>query len=352
MRGTRQVTPALESPWAASILPGVALPRNSQAPAAPAPPAPPAQAAVAPFLPTDLIAAPAFGPAPPVGLPAEVAPAFQFDPDGDLASAPQLPPPPQFDPGPQFGAAPQYGPGPQFGTPQFGTPQFGMPQPFAPAQPMQPGYAPPMQPGYAPPFGGPPPKGGVPTAVWVALAAVGGVVLLMILAAIAIPVFLNQRKPADRPVSIPLTMLGQSQLHNADLDSATARLLLAFGTSGSGLAAPDGAFYGQEDTPTFFVGAAKLTRQLTPAERADLLRPGASFSPTPEGAGPFGGTLECGQIDQNGTQGAECVSVDSAAVVVTVIFDSSSADAAFLTRQIVSSVEGAPGTDSSSLESG
>jgi hypothetical protein len=229
-----------------------------------------------------------------------------------------------------------------------GYPPSANPQP-APAY----GYGPPaIGNGYGPPPGyGPVPVGyypparqqGWPTAAKVAIGTVAGLIALAILAAVAIPVFLQQsQKPANRPVAVPATLFGDSQLHTADLDSAVTAALADFDQPGSPWGTPQGAYFGQDDGPLFFVGAAKLTRRLLPDEQAELFREGATAGTvlSAQGSGPYGGRMECGSVTRDGASGIDCFSYDSAAVVITVVFNSTPSQAAILSRQLIGAVEG------------
>jgi hypothetical protein len=116
------------------------------------------------------------GPPGPAPAPGQLgAPPPQFGPPTQLG-----PPPPQFGPPP-----PQFGPPPpQFGPPP---PQFGAPASFG------------AQPTYGPPPYPPAPRRGLPAWAIVAICVPAGLVVLGILAAIAIPVFLNHRNAPLMP---------------------------------------------------------------------------------------------------------------------------------------------------------
>jgi hypothetical protein len=185
----------------------------------------------------------------------------------------------------------------------------------------------------------------MPVAIKIVLGVVGGLFVLGILAAIAIPVFLSQKqRPANRAVSIPTTLLGQSQVHTPDLDAMGSRTIADM-TAAKGPWGPvSGAYYGTGGLPTFFVAAAKVTVRPTPADEADFMKSVASGATyvvlAPVGPGPFGGKMECGSAtDATGIQTTTCFSIDTAAITIIVVLESSPDQAALLARQIIGSVE-------------
>jgi hypothetical protein len=110
------------------------------------------------------------------------------------------------------------------------------------------------------------------------------------------------------------------------------------------------AYFGQDDVPELFVTAAKLTRQVVGTERQQLfLQASDGATLTDTGSGPYGGAMKCGPITEDGVTGIACVSFDSAAVVLTVVFNASQTSAATLSRQVVSAVEGGPSIGGSAL---
>jgi hypothetical protein len=335
MRRTRSIVPVADEPWGQSILPGAPLHTSIAPPpavggpqqvAAPLPPAP---------------AAPVPQPHPFAPQPEYVAAAQPYAAPQPYAPHAQFGGPPQFGGPAQFGGPPQFGAPPQFGGPPQGyAPQGYAPQGYAPQ-----GYAP--QP-FAPPGGpngyGPPPSRRVPVAVWVVLGVVGGLMAMGILAAIAIPVFLSQReKPANRTVSIPTTLLGQTQLHTPNLDAAAAQAVTAMRAAKTPWAQESAAYYGTGDLPVFFVAAAKVTVRPTPADTTAFMKSVAASTNvglSPVGAGPFGGKMECGLTTAaDGAQATACYSIDDAAVTMIIVFQSSPDQAALLARQIIGSVE-------------
>jgi hypothetical protein len=329
MRGKRSNVPlAADERWGASILPGV--PTQSAAPANPdATPAgqPPYVAPAQPYV----------APAQPYVAPAQpyVAPSQQY-----VAAAQQFSPPPPFSAAPaQYGSVPdsRFGvvPDPRFAAP---APQFGPPQGYAPSPYVQPGG-----PQY---FAPPPPPGGMPVAIKIVLWVVGGLFVMGILAAIAIPVFLSQKqRPANRSVSVPATLLGQTQLHTSEADARAANGIADLTADSHGNWGPvSGAYFGTGDLPTFFVAAAKVTVRPTPADETAFMKAIAAgttyVAVAPVGAGPYGGKLECGSSPNvNGVPTTTCFSIDSAAITMIVVFESSPDQAALLARQIIGSVE-------------
>jgi hypothetical protein len=198
----------------------------------------------------------------------------------------------------------------------------------------------PQGPPMAPPWLPPPPANSWPTAAKIAI----GVVVALILVAIAIPVARSQQKPANRPVTLPATLLGVPQLHSAALDNASDNVLNQVNVPDAPWTAPIAAYYGQDTIPSFAVVAAKATRRETPEEEAALFSGvSADVTLTPAGSGPYGGTMECGPLTNQALAAVACASIDSGAFVETVMFGAATnSEAALLSRQIISAVEGGP----------
>jgi hypothetical protein len=306
---------AATSPWAVDIVP-TASSRRAPAPANAM--ATPADASSAPSALAPVAAPPTAAPLPTYAPPAAAypPPAVFAPPAAPIAPATSAAPTGATVP------APGYGPVDRFGLPVTPTsPAFGM-QP-AGSPPMSSSYPPPT--GYGPPVGYLPPvaQQGWPTAAKVAIGAVAGVIAVAILAAVAIPVFLNQRlTPANRPVAIPQTILGMGQLDDPALAPSTQAALTAMNPEGYPWGSATGAYFGQDGSPEFFVAAAKLTRQLTIAERDGFFRgAGDKAALQKVGSGPFGGAMECASLSSGSAQGVECISIDSAAIVTTTVIN-------------------------------
>jgi hypothetical protein len=185
----------------------------------------------------------------------------------------------------------------------------------------------------------------MPVAIKIVLCVVGGLFVLGILAAIAIPVFLKQaQRPADRAVSVPAMVLGQSQLHSPDMDARTSSAIADMTDANGSWGPVSGAYYGTGDLPTFFVAAAKVTVRPTPADETKFMKAVAASTTyvalSHVGGGPFGGKMECGSTpNRGGAPTTTCFSIDSAAITMIIVFESSPDQAAVLARQIIGSVE-------------
>ncbi|MDQ1465429.1 MAG: hypothetical protein QOC73_2370 [Actinomycetota bacterium] len=337
MRGKRSIVPVVaDDRWGASILPGAPLQSTDAATPAATPAAQPLPPAAVPFAEQQPYVAPTqpyLAPPQPYGAPPQpfsaAPPQYGAAPDPRFGAVPD----PRFAaPAPQFGGPPHVAGLSQLGAP----PQYGPPQGYAPSP-----YAQPGGPQYFPP---PPPPGGMPAAIKIVLCVVGGLFVVGILAAIAIPVFLSQKqRPANRAVSVPATVLGQMQLHTPELDNAAAQAIAGMQRPNAPWGLVSGSYFGTGGLPTFFVAAAKVNIRPTAADETALFgslasSTGAALSPV--GAGPFGGRMECGPLDAaGGTAMTQCYSIDNAAIVAIVVFESSPNQAALLARQIIGSVE-------------
>jgi hypothetical protein len=206
--------------------------------------------------------------------------------------------------------------------PTYGLPAFGAP-----------GY-----PGYAPAG---PPQGSTASKVWIGVAIALAVIIAIV---VAIPVAISQRnKPAARNVVLPAMLLDQQKVtDDPDLNSDAAAQIVSMQQDLPGITQAQAAYYGEAGQSLFAVTAAKLPEQPTAADRkaffnATGVRNGMTL--TPEGSGPFGGSVECGTGTVNGDAITMCVSIDSAAVIVVISGGTSESDLATLTRQVISSVE-------------
>jgi hypothetical protein len=347
--------PTSSSPWAETILPAAAPRRPSRFSRSEKPPveAPDTPAADDPDAPPPADQLPAYATSAASAVMPEpyAAPAAPFAPPP--AFAPAAPPNSFAPPAPFTQPAPFTPSAPAAAVAGFGqVDRFGIPI----APPPAPGYAPTgYAPGGYPPAGyaqggyppgppgqwtPPPPANNWPVALKVGIA----VVVVAIGAAVAIPVFITQQKPANRPVALPATLLGEPQLHNDALDGASNAVLNQVNLADAPWTDPQVAYYGQDTIPEFAVVAAKMTRRASPQDETSLFRGvSAEVTLTPEGSGPYGGKMECGPVTNQGIRGVICASIDSGAFVETVMFGSATnSEVALLSRQIISAVEGGP----------
>jgi hypothetical protein len=341
MRGKRSSQPVVDYPWGGSILPGGPAPKVEAPPdAVHSPPVErPAYAITDPLPPQQFSAPPQpFGPPPPAPLPSRFGNTPEFGGAVEAPAGQRLGRPVDFA---NAVATPQY----QFATPQpvgappTGAPGFGPPPQFGPPPFGTPGnsYAVPA------PMYGPPAGRRLPTAAWVAISVVGGLFALGILAAIAIPVFLNQHaKPANRSVSLPATVVGQTQLDDPSLVANANQMTQTMNAPGVPWGPASTAYYGSDSVPVFAIAAAKVTARPTAHDESVFFASieQTNLSPlTDVGVGPFGGKMKCGPVTAARGSVIQCVSIDSAAVVIIVVFQSSQDQAALLSRQIVAAVE-------------
>jgi hypothetical protein len=175
------------------------------------------------------------------------------------------------------------------------------------------------------------------------LLGVGIALGLLILIAVAIPVFLSQRKPANRNVVLPTTLVDQQRITgNADLDAAAATEVAALSKIIPGGSQTQAAYYGLDGEPTFMVIAGKLAHRPTSADVTSFFSTHNAADPTlvKLGSGQFGGTLECGASTVDGNVVTICASLDSAAAIVLVATNNTTpSQLAIVTRQVIGSVE-------------
>lgn len=186
-----------------------------------------------------------------------------------------------------------------------------------------------------------PPSSGMSTGIKVligAAIALGALVIVGILAAIAIPVFLNQRAKAEAAavhVSMPESAAGLERLHGEVADRVEQELMQP-GTPGTHYA----AVYGTGGRMVAAIGIS--THVMRPGDRDAFLRgakSGTSFgfvgSFARVDAGKLGGDFECASA---GPTGVICLFTDPGAYgVVTVNRDYSAG--VTLARQLRESVE-------------
>jgi hypothetical protein len=245
--------------------------------------------------------------------PAAVAPALAYAPPAayaEPAPAPDMAIPPSYVPVP-----PSYVPIPDGTPPPIYPPSFVM----------------------APP---PATKKGIPTAAKVAIGIVVGFVLVAILAAIAIPVFLN-RKPPAVTLLLPRTLQGSTQLTTPAAQQAVSQLRSSV-TGNISFTDPQAAIYGRDTTPAFGILAAKLTHIPTTTDSQAFLNgvSGAGSAPmSAEPSGPLGGTTQCGIETTDGTQVALCASIDKSAIVMVLVYSGDLADDAVLAQKLRLAVE-------------
>jgi hypothetical protein len=350
MRRTPPPAPTASMPWAVTILPAQ-TPRRGRTPktevTSPAVPVEPVVGPVAPVETVETVKTVTAPPVTPVYVPPPAAaysappppmPAEAFTPNVavdrfGIPIAPSAPIGP-----PASGGYPATGYAPTGYAPGACTPGASTPGASTPGGYLLGGYPPHPQPpgGWAPP----PQKKGWPVIAKVGVSVVSIIAVLVVLA-VVIPVFVDVRqKPANRPVTIPATLLGQSQIHSAEFDAQVGQILTYFDQRNPPWQAATGSFYGADGIPLFFLGAAKLTHKLDTYQEREFFAAPDNVTMQQEGSGPYGGKVECGPLSEDGVPEIVCGSVDNDAVIVTVTLNSSIAEAATITREAVSVAEG------------
>lgn len=222
-------------------------------------------------------------------------------------------------PRPQTGAPPQYPPArfPPAQFPPSPVPAQSAPPahqtPFAPPQEQPPAYAPA---GWGPPAATPAPQTGYPpypqawgqpyapparkgpnTAMIAVLVGVAVFVGIAFLAAIAIPVFLNQRDLAERTaVAAPETLLGMPRLTDPVSTAAAKQVLME-----SGPGSHVSGVYGIGES-RIIVGASKHAMSASDEEQflagavSEAQTQGVTLQDVEPGA--LGGTMRCGESTQ------------------------------------------------------
>jgi hypothetical protein len=214
-------------------------------------------------------------------------------------------------PEPDPSQGPPQGPPSAFPAP----PQYGAPP--AATYPPPPGYPAGYPAGYAAPGFGPPPQAGRSTGAKVAIGiaiAAGSLVVLGILAAIAIPVFLNQHAKAiaaRTSVTLPDSVAGYAKLPAAAQQSVQS-LVAQMPAEGHA----QGAVYGHGVTPDVVVIVG--SHVLTASDQRDYLaavndseRKASGLEEASVPAGPLGGTLQCGSSPDG--RRTDCAFVDAGA---------------------------------------
>jgi hypothetical protein len=174
------------------------------------------------------------------------------------------------------------------------------------------------------------------------LITLASIVGILILGAIAIPIFVSQQKPANRNVILPATLVDQQKLTDPDLAAAVSNEVAVMKQQIPGGSQTQAAYYGLDGQPTFMVVAGKLARRPTSADVSAFFSTKGStegLTLTKMGSGPFGGTLECGSVTANGTPLILCSSIDSAAAILVAASDTTPSQLAIVTRQIIGTVE-------------
>ena len=269
----------------------------------------------------------------PVDAPAPEAPAADYPPPTAYPMAPGYPP------------QPPYAEQSHFGYPQQAVPQQADPQQYA-GNPNLSLFAPPPPAGSWVPQHAAPGAGisnsGRSTGAKI-LIGVGIVLGVMVLIAVAIPVFLSQRQPANRNVVLPTTLIDAQRITgDPNLDAETAQGVSAMQKVVPGGSQTQAAYYGLDGAPTFMVVAGKLARKPTSGDVKTYFTQGtASDDPvlTKLGSGPFGGTLECGTSTVGGVALTECASLDNAAAVLVMAGHVTPTQLATMTRQILEQIE-------------
>ncbi|MDP9220945.1 MAG: hypothetical protein M3P23_10460 [Actinomycetota bacterium] len=227
----------------------------------------------------------------------------------------------------------------QFGTPIGQAPLSSFPPPVrAPAQGTPAPYAVPygMPPGSIAPY----PYATAPgrsTGVKVAIAlgaAAATLVIVGILAAVAIPVFLNQRAKSEAAhisVSLPAQAAGYPRLTG----SADAQIQQLVADVPHEMGTPQGAIYGTGNTPriVIIVGAHPMTAAVQNGYLGGVARSehASGLTQTPVPAGSLGGQMQCGvSADKTRT---DCAFADAGAFGVIDVAGSG-ADTNALVQQL------------------
>jgi len=194
----------------------------------------------------------------------------------------------------------------------------------------------------------PPPVKKRNTALIVVLSVVGAFIGIAILVAIAIPVFLNQRKPDPVTLTMPTTLEGSAQITTAAAQQVTSTMVSEFSTDSAKYATGFRAgLYGQGAGPAFLVSTGKLTRRPTATDRQTFVSQFAKgaqqttpISMVPVPPGPLGGTTDCGLADASGDESAVmCISIDNSAIVFVAVYTSDLTQGTLLATQLRSDVE-------------
>jgi hypothetical protein len=223
---------------------------------------------------------------------------------------PPLPPPHLPLPAPPFGGVPQ-------GPPAFGN------VPSAPVPYLHP---------YAAPA-----RGGLPGWAIALICAVAGVLLILIAAAVAIPVFLHQRDAAvakATTLSPADQVSGMTQSTDPRMQQATDPMTSALSGCGCFQPAVTSSYQDPDRTHVLIVIGARFLRPADDLTRESFQRnfwKGASASAAgPNAAGTtlgpvrdmdpgrLGGTLHCAAMSTGGAAGQVCLSVDAGAVVTVL----------------------------------
>jgi hypothetical protein len=328
----------------APAVPGLAAPVWS--PPSPPPPPPPAQTTAPAWSPPTPAAAPdwgmsasrfgsapaAFGSAPanpqfgsapatnyPVNYPA--APGFPPQPHyADSPATDYLPPVTAGQWVPQH-AAPHHG-GTQTAPPAYGPPPFGAP-----------GYG-----GY--PIGATPGRStGSRVLIGLAIVLVGIVAI-----AVAIPVFLSQRKPVPVTLVLPQNLEGSTKLDSPALEQVQSTVESTVFPDRSVFNDPQAAFWGN-GTPTFGVVAAKLVHRPTQSQtdgywkgvERGATQDQVTLTKVPPGA--LGGTTECGMATGEDVSFLMCFSLDNSAAVYVIVYTSDMVQGTLMAEKLRGDIE-------------
>jgi hypothetical protein len=192
----------------------------------------------------------------------------------------------------------------------------------------------------------PPPKRTNPAIIIASV--VGAVLLAVILAAVAIPVFLSQQKPKPVTLTIPDTLEGSPRVTSSAAQQATSMIMQGLTDNERGFATDfNAALYAGGTSPGVLVATGKLTRRPTANNRARFfqgLERGSASSAAPMSfaqvpPGPLGGTTECGLEITATTPAVICLSMDDSAIVFIAVYTSDVAGGTMTALQVRSDVE-------------
>jgi hypothetical protein len=210
-------------------------------------------------------------------------------------------------------------------TPLPAPPPFTAPAPPFPAAPHA-GNVPPGPLPYLHPYAAPA-RGGLPGWAIALICTAGGGLLIMIVAAVAIPVFLHERDTAvarATTLSPAAQVAGMTRSTDPRLQQMTDQMSAGLPACGCFRPAVTATYQDPDRTRVLVVIGAMFTG---PVDREGYLRGfwhGAHSSmPTlgPESGrdpGRLGGTLSCAALSTGGAYGQLCVSMDAGALVILV----------------------------------
>jgi hypothetical protein len=178
-------------------------------------------------------------------------------------------------------------------------------------------------------------RSGLPGWAIAVIAGGVGVLVVLILAAVVVPVFLHQRGLAElnaTSVSLPPAVAGMTQVDDPAIRRQLADAAASIDTCGCTEPLLMTLYQDDAGTRRVFVAAAKFTRVPSPSQQQSFslgtwrgIRDGAAGQATvgpavDVDAGRLGGTMTCAPITAGTTTGRTCVSVDRTSFVMMMVF--------------------------------